>query len=140
MAVDVFGVDYGDVLQHLPIDSSQIGPSSEPISTSDLALYIEEAGGEVAGYLQKMNYDTSDLTEDILAQLRNAITSYAVMRALGAMGYSGALYDNARREYNRQLRQLGDRPTLAAGYPRKNQSTISSQPPPSRFIGSNYEF
>ncbi len=140
MAVDVFGVDYGDVLQHLPIDSSQIGPSSEPISTSDLALYIEEAGGELAGYLAKMGYDTDDLTADVLAQLRNAIVSYAVQRALGAMGYSGALYDNARREYQRILKALGDRPALAAGYSRKPATNINPMPPPSRFGGSTYEF
>ena len=53
MTIYSFGVEAGDVLEKVPIDTSQVGPSTTPVSTGDVEEYILDRSAEAAGLLAK---------------------------------------------------------------------------------------
>lgn len=143
MAVTEFGVTSAQVIEHLPFDSTQISPSSKPLSTADIDNYfIPEASATITGILDKAGISPSSLDDDSRQQMQSAIINYCVMRSLMKIGQSGPLLDQAREQWDSALKWFGDRPSIipARGVKFASNINTSENKTPAKFFGVNFQF
>mgnify|MGYP001231440329 CR=1 FL=1 len=143
MAVIDYGVTSAQVVEHLPFDSSQISPTSKPLSTADIDNYfIPEANATITGMLDKAGIDQTALDDDSKQQMQSAIINYCVMRSLLKIGQTGPLLDQAREQWDSALKWFGDRPSIipARGVKATSNIDTSTNKIPAKFSGINFQF
>lgn len=143
MAVLDYGVTSAQVVEHLPFDSSQISPTSKPLSTADIDNYfIPEANATITGMLDKAGIDQTTLDDDSKQQMQSAIINYCVMRSLLKIGQTGPLLDQAREQWDSALKWFGDRPSIipARGVKATSNIDTSLDKVPAKFSGINFQF
>lgn len=143
MAVEVYSLTYADVLPHLPFDTSQITPSSTPISTTSITAYLEDGASEITGVLARQGVESANLTDDDLRQVQKAIKWYAVRECLGVVGLSGGTYATANTRYTEARERLeADSSRISGSRASRVLSTVDTtvSERPQRFGSSNYKF
>lgn len=112
-----FGVVAADVAAELPgIDASQIGASTEPVSTTDLTTWINDGSAKLAALLASAGITASaSMDADAHDTIAAAVREFAVYRALLVMGVGGDRLREAREAwqitwalYSNRPEQLGD--------------------------------
>jgi len=88
-----YGVAWSDV--PLPVDTSAIPVTGGRLSQADLAGFIEAAGIQLTGLVQRAGIDANTLTTQQLLQVQKDILPYAQHQALAKMGNSGPAYTQA---------------------------------------------
>lgn len=102
MAVYTFGLTSADV--NVPgHDVSQIGASTEPLSTADITQAIEDGAAQLNTLLDRSGITpqsvAAGMDEDTHAACVAAIKAYAQADALRILGHTGAAYDAAWRQW-----------------------------------------
>lgn len=96
-----YGVTWTDV--GLPFDTSALPVTGGRLSQTDLAGYIEAAGVELTGLLNRASINPTTLTVNQLLQVQKDIIPYAQMMALAKVGNSGPQYTQARARWEAVL-------------------------------------
>lgn len=96
-----FAVTVNSILDRLPMDSSQITATTEPINTGAIESWIEEATSEMASLMRQRGFTPDSISTEALGMAKRAIRSYASSEALKAFGLMGDQYSNALSEYER---------------------------------------
>lgn len=141
MALTSFGVTSSDVLERVPLDTSQVGAATEPISTADIDTYIQDASSSFVAILQRAGLDPANLNDDTERQVQDAVEAYCVAEVLDVIGIGDveryrAKYDRLREEYASRPSMLS---TVNGGRVRSNIST-SSLKPTAEFIDPGYRY
>jgi hypothetical protein len=138
MSLTDLQVTVDDVLAELPLDTSQVTSSSEPVSTGDIENWIQDGTSELANTLKRSGVVVDQLDGDSLQQLQKAVESYAVAQALDATGF----LSERMEKYRRKWRELRDRYAANPQSVSPNRTSVqSSQDPDSAdrsFQGHNF--
>ena len=143
MPVLDYGVTSAQVVEHLPFDSSQISPTSKPLSTADIDNYfIPEANATITGMLDNAGIAQTTLDDASKQQMQRAIINYCVMRSLLKIVQTGPLLDQAREQWDSALKWFGDRPSIipARGVKATSNIDTSLDKVPAKFSGINFQF
>lgn len=141
MATSDFGVAWGDVVAHLPIDTTDISATSTPLSTADIEAYIVDASVNFAGLLQQAGMVPIGLSDDATAQIASAIKWYAVAESFAALGYSKKSSDDARARYEAAYSRYANNSRAVSGRGSRVRSNVdTTQTRTRRFIGTDYKF
>jgi hypothetical protein len=129
MSVYIYGITFEDLVYGIPgIDSAQIGPYTEPISTTNLVAWAEDAAGLLNGALAKSGI-TANASLDVTAHARckAAVKAYVTAQALGVMSVQGPVYDQARNIWEQAYRELSNNPQqLGTAYTPRVTSNIDN--------------
>lgn len=140
MAIYSYNVTSSDVTDRLPIDTQAITSSSEPLSTSDIDEYIDDAASEFSGVLEKSGIQGSDLSDEAERQIQIGIEHYAVAESLKQIGHTGSDYEEARDAYRDALKRFRDQPqTLDKNHDRV-RSNVDTTRDASEFEEVDYRF
>lgn len=131
-----FEVTINSVLDRLPIDSSQITATTEPISTVRIEDWIEEATGEVGAMLTSHGFYPDDLDSDVLAIAKRAVRAYASAEGLKAFGMIGDQYSEYLGEYERIYAKFSHSPEALGKRSSSKSATRSSK---SIYLDKNYQ-
>ncbi len=143
MAIEVYSLTYEDVLPHLPFDTSQVSPSSKPISTTMIDGFIQDGASEMTSILSRQSIEASSLSDDDERQIQKAIKWYAVRECLAVIGLSGGTYAQADKRYTEVRDRLeADSSRVSDSRPSRVRTTIDTTVTerPSRFGSSTYKF
>lgn len=141
MALTSFGVTNADVLERVPLDTSQVDASSEPINTGDIDEFIQDASSAFVAILQRAGLDPASLNDDTQRQVQDAVEAYAVAEVLDVIGIGNV--ERYRQKYERLREMYASRPsmlsTVNGGRVRSNISTASTKPA-AEFIDPSYRY
>lgn len=122
MAVYIYGLTYTDVVAEIPrLESSNVSATTEPVSTTSIAQWLEDGAAKFNGTLSKSGI-TADATmatehEDAHASVAAAVKAYAVMQVMAVLGMSGPVYDAAASRFTEIYSEISSRPQqLGAAY------------------------
>jgi len=111
-----FGVTAAQVTRELPVNSANVGPNTDHVSTTDIDQWINAAAAKLNAIAKKSGVVTSsDMDVDAHDAIADAVRAYAVWMSLGVMGITGQVATDARdrwqavyAEYSNRPQQLGD--------------------------------
>lgn len=145
MSVYLYGITYEDLIYGIPgVDAAQIGPSSQPVNTTSLVQWAEDAASLLNGALAKSGI-TASASMDATAHQRckTAIKDYTAAQVMSALGVDGPIYEQARTKWNQAYAELSNRPQqLGTEYADRSTSNIDTitedyGPNPWSFVGNN---
>lgn len=93
-----FDISVVQIIDRLPPDFSQITTTTIPVNTVLIEEFIEEASSDIINLLKQAGI--TSYNDTIKAQVRRAITTYAVSESLKAFGLIGDQYRAMREEYD----------------------------------------
>ena len=129
MSVYIYGITFEDLVYGIPgIDAAQIGPYTEPLSTTNLVAWANDAAGLLNGALAKSGIvANAQLEETAHQRCKAAVKAYVTAQALAVMGVNGPVYDQARAVWEQAYREVSDRPqNLGTAYTPRVTSNIDS--------------
>lgn len=140
MTLTDFGVTVNDVLEKIPLDTSQITSTTEPVSTVSLAGFIQDASSDLRGLLERSGLKVDSLGADTLRQMKTAVEAYVVAEALDAMGFMSM----EARKYRQKWTDLYDRysanPSTLADQRSRFKSNVRPKTRRAEFVGTDYEY
>lgn len=141
MTIERFGITKDDVIQSLPIDSSEVDATTE-LTPDDVDRYIDDAGAVMMGLLAQGGIGVDGLDAVTMRQAGNYVLSAAVADCLDQLGIGGVPgYERYRQTADRIHDRYASRPeTLAARVTKAKYSGDNSRPIRRNFIGRGYEF
>lgn len=143
MSVYTYGITYEDLLRGIPgVDAGQIGPQTQPVSTSDLVQWAEDGSSMLNGMLAKAGITaSSDMDVTAHARCKKAVRAYVASEAIGAMGVQGPVYDQTRQIWEQAYAELGNRPqNLGTQYVQPVTTNLSSTIPEGQWdYGSGWD-
>lgn len=107
-----YGLVAADVVAEVPgIDGGNIGASTEPVSTTDIGVWLNEGAARINALLDKSGITASaSMDVDAHDSLAAAVKAYAVAKTLAVLGITGALYNDARDRWNTIWALYSNRP------------------------------
>ena len=141
MAVQTYNVTPQMVLDRLPVTG--ITATTRPLSTVDLAAYVEDCAAELTGIVTNAGHDPASLDDDTTAQIQSAIITGAVYFALnkipgtatGKITSARTAWEQAKAGYKESPNSLSQRVGRAI-----SNVDVSTDKTPSTFGAINYEF
>lgn len=112
MPVYTYGITYEDLVYGIPgVDTAEIGPQTQPVSTGNLVQWAEDAASLLNGALAKSGIVAS-ATMDVTAHARckAAVKDYVIAQVMAALAIEGPIYDQARTKWNQAYAELSNRP------------------------------
>lgn len=141
MALTDFSVTVSDVLEKLPLDTSQISATTEPVSTTDIEGYVQDASSELRAVLDRAAINIASINDDTKRQMQSAVEAYAVAEALDAMGVTGRQYDKYRDKWRDVYDRYTAQPSaLATSKSRVKSNIDTGKTTSAEFVGTGYEF
>jgi len=110
VALTSFGVTNADVLERVPLDTSQVDASSEPINTGDIDEFIQDASSAFVAILQRAGLDPASLNDDTQRQVQGAVEAYAVAEVLDVIGIGDV--ERYRQKYERLREMYASKPSM----------------------------
>ena len=130
MSVYTYGITYEDLIYGIPgVDTAQIGPHTQPVSTQHLVSWAEDAASLLNGALAKSGIVASS-TMDATAHARckAAVKDYVVAQVMVTLAIEGPIYDQARTKWNQAYAELSNRPQqLGTAYADTTPSNVDTQ-------------
>lgn len=133
-----FGVTNSEVVSRLPINPEKIGATTQPLSTTDIDLWIDEADADFAGALNPSS-DPAALDETAKQQIKNGIIAYAVSKSYEALGFYKDAAKSAYAQYEARLDDVRSSPRTISGQGSRVRSNIQKGRR-KRFVGRDYKF
>lgn len=141
MALTDFSVTVDDVLEKLPLDTSQITATTEPVSTTDIEGFVQDASSELRAVIDRAGIGYDSINDDTKRQMQSAVEAYAVAEALDAMGVTGRQYDKYRGKWEEARDRYTAQPSTMATSKARFKSNIDTDKSTSaEFVGTGYEF
>lgn len=75
-----------DVLEAIPVKSSRVGATTDPVSTGMIEKWIESAAGQLNAMLQRHGIDPTSLGDDETELIQSGIIAFAAAMALVKFG------------------------------------------------------
>lgn len=132
-----FTVTVNSVLDRLPIDSTQITATTDPVSTVRIEGWIEEAANELSALMRSRGFTPTSIPEDVEGMMARAIRSYAASQSLKAIGMTGSTHQDIHSEYERiyskysEWKVVGDHSTSGTN---ESRSRASSRQRSSKYL------
>ena len=136
MSVYIYGITFEDLVYGIPgIDAAQIGPYTEPLSTTNLVAWANDAAGLLNGMLAKSGITANAQLEPTAHQrCKAAVKAYVTSQALAVMGVNGPVYDQARNIWEQAYAEVGNRPqNLGTQYVQPVKTNLSESIPDSQW-------
>lgn len=141
MAIHDYNVTASDVLDKIPLDTSMIDGSSEPVSTTTIDGYIDEAASELSGLLRRADVDGTKLEAEAEKHIQTAILNYAAAETLSKLGHTGRDYTQKRARYEDVKQTLkGSAKQLDTERGGGVKSTVNTSRATSEFQRDSYGF
>lgn len=108
----IYGLAASDIAAEIPgVDDSNIGASTEPVSTTDLTNWINDGAGRLNAVLDKSGITAgASMDADTHQMCTIAVKAYAIQKALLVMGETGPAYEAAREEWAAIYTEISNRP------------------------------
>lgn len=113
MAIYDFNVTKSDVLDRIPLNTSQIGTNTEPISTGDVEDAIEGAASQASAALERNGIDGSDLSDEAHRQLEDAVRDGAAAEIMRRAGHADSeTYSSLKTGFDEAIDRIADSANL----------------------------
>jgi hypothetical protein len=104
-----YNVTVDNVLDRIPMNTSQIGPSTEPIDTGDVEDAIDGAASDVSGAIERNGIDGSDLSDEAHRQLEKVVRDGAAAEIMRRTGHvDSSTYDSLETDYDEAANKYAD--------------------------------
>lgn len=144
MAIATYDTTAAMVKERLPVDTTNIGSGTTPLSDEDIESYIEDGASQLTPILVNSGLSTTISDDDTKAQVQSAIIDFAVWKCLERLpGISDRRIQDAEDAWLEHLMRYSRRSEFlksqASNETRSNVSTSSSKSD-LQFGGLDYEF
>lgn len=108
----IYSLTAANIAAEVPgIDDSNIGASTEPVSTTDLTNWINDGAAKLNTVLDKSGITASaSMDADTHQVCAAAVKAYAVMKALLVIGDAGPAFEAARDDWTSVYTEISNRP------------------------------
>lgn len=141
MAIYNFGLVVDDVLNDLPVDSTQIGANSTPVSTGKIEEWINDRSAMAIGMLSRAGIsNVEELDDTTQRQVRIYIKSSVVADAMDKMAMSTQSGYGRYREKAATAREVLTNAQLLKRRVGRMRSNVDTDKTPRRDFTGDYQF